>query len=331
MRIMVFDVPAESCGALTVLNNFYNEYKKDTKNEYIFVVSTPELQETSNIKMLRFPWIKKSWAHRIYFDHFIAPKLVKKYKIDKVLSLQNTVIPHVKVYQSVFVHNALPFSEYRFSIFNNVLLWLYQNIIGRSIFKSIKRADRVFVQTNWMKQKCISKLNINDEKVEVIQTRIQARADKAFERSKESLSTFFYPANAMPFKNHKLIVDACMRLKEEGINDYKVVFTLKGNENNNVIKLYKQVYKNNLPIKFIGSISRNKVYDFYSRSVLIFPSYIETVGLPLLEAKSHETPVIVSNSDYACEILDDYENVHYFNSFDILELTKVMKFYIQDC
>ncbi len=331
MRIMVFDVPAESCGALSVLNNFYNEYKKDTKNEYIFVISTPELQETSNIKILRFPWIKKSWVHRIYFDHFIAPKLVRKYKIDKVLSLQNTVIPHVKVYQSVFVHNALPFSEYRFSIFNNRLLWIYQNILGRSIFKSIKRADHVFVQTNWMKQKCIEKLNDNDEKVEVMQIRIQGRADKAFESSKESLSTFFYPANGMPFKNHKLIVDACMKLKEDGINDYKVVFTLKGNENKNVIKLYKQVCKNNLPVKFVGSISRNEVHDFYSRSVLIFPSYIETVGLPLLEAKSHRTPVIASNSDYAREILDDYENVHFVNSFDTFELTKFMKSFIQNC
>lgn len=331
MRIMVFDVPAENCGALSILNSFYNEYKKDSKNEYIFVVSRPELQDTSNIKVLRFPWIKKSWVHRIYFDHFIAPKLIKKYRIDKVLSLQNTVIPHTKVYQSVFVHNALPFSEYRFSLFNNILLWLYQNIIGRCIFKSIKRADRVFVQTKCMKQKCVSKLNIDDEKVDVIPTRIQAIEDRKFKGSKESFSTFFYPANGMPFKNHKLIVDACIKLKEEGIEHYKVFFTLKGNENKNVMKLYKQVYKNKLPIKFLGSISGSEVHDFYSRSVLIFPSYVETVGLPLLEAKSHGTPIIASNNEYAKEILYDYEKIYYFNTFDVFELTKIMKSFIESC
>ena len=39
MRIMVFDVPAESGGALSVLHEFYNEFKLDQENEYIFVLN----------------------------------------------------------------------------------------------------------------------------------------------------------------------------------------------------------------------------------------------------------------------------------------------------
>ena len=160
MRIMVFDVPAESGGALSVLHEFYNEFKLDQENEYIFVLSVPELKETSNIKIIRFPWIKKSWGYRLYFDHFIAPRLIKEYEIDQVLSLQNITIPRTKVYQSVFVHNALPFSEHRFSFVENRLLWVYQNIIGKNIMRSITKADHVIVQTRWMKKKCVEQLKV---------------------------------------------------------------------------------------------------------------------------------------------------------------------------
>lgn len=322
MRIMVFDVPAESGGALSVLHEFYNEFKLDQENEYIFVLSLPVLKETSNIKVLRFPWIKKSWVHRIYFDHIIAPKLIKKHKVDKVLSLQNIIIPHTKVYQSVFVHNALPFTEYEISIKENKKLWFYQNIIGKNIMNSIKRADHVIVQTNWMKKKCIEQLKVSREKIEVKPPKISIEVKERFKKTKESMSTFFYPAGGSIYKNHKLIIDACLALKEEGINDYKVIFTLKGDENGHIAYLYNIVEKNELPIKFIGSLPREEVFDFYTKSTLIFPSYVETVGLPLLEAKMHETPIIASNCEFAHEILDGYEKVSFFDPFNERDLLK---------
>ena len=81
MRIMVFDVPAESGGALTILNQYYDTAIKDKENDWVFVVSTPELKETDNVKVLNYPWIKKSWFHRLYFDKLVANKLVDKYNV----------------------------------------------------------------------------------------------------------------------------------------------------------------------------------------------------------------------------------------------------------
>ena len=75
MRILVYDVAASSGGALTVLNSFYEEFCKDTKNEYIFVLSVCKLKEQPHIKVLNFPWIKKSPLHRMYFDQVLAHKL----------------------------------------------------------------------------------------------------------------------------------------------------------------------------------------------------------------------------------------------------------------
>lgn len=330
MRIMVFDVPAESGGALSVLHEFYNEFKLDQENEYIFVLSVPELKETSNIKIIRFPWIKKSWGHRLYFDHFIAPRLIKEYEIDQVLSLQNITIPRTKVYQSVFVHNALPFSEYRFSFNENRLLWVYQKIIGKNILNSIRKADHVIVQTDWMKKKCVKQLQVFPKKVEIKPPKMDIEVKKYFEKTKESLSTFFYPASGVLFKNHKVIVDACLMLKEDGITDYKVIFTLKGDENKNIASLHQKVKKYNLPILFVGKLSRENVFNYYSESILVFPSFIETVGLPLLEAKLHSTPILSSKREFALEVLCNYDNVDYFDENDSDALSQQMKDYIRE-
>ena len=322
MKIMVFDVPAEKGGALSILNEFYNRYKEDRDNEYIFVVSKPKIEETENIKVLRYPWIKKSWFHRLYFDNFIAPKIISEYGVDKVLSLQNIIIPHTKVYQTVYVHNALPFSEHKFSILEDRLLWTYQNVLSRGIYKSIRKANKVIVQTEWMSRACVEKLNVNKDKIEVLQPEINIVVETKFQPNKENLSTFFYPASSALFKNHKVIVDACIELKKMGFNNYKVIFTLDGDENENISNLYKEIKNNDLPITFIGNISRKEVFNYYSKSVLIFPSYIETVGLPLIEAKMHDTPIIASNTEFSHEILDGYKNVVLFDPFDYKELSK---------
>ncbi len=323
MKIMVFDVPAESGGALSVLKDFYNEYKGNENNEYIFVVSKPELEEAKNINVLRYPWIKKSWLHRFYFDIFIAPKIIKTHGVDEILSLQNVIIPYTKVKQTVYVHNSLPFAEYRFKFFENKLLWVYQNVISRSIFNSIKKADKVIVQTQWMKKACIENLKVNHEKIKVVPPRINIEVKKYFKPTKESLSTFFYPASGVEFKNHSVIVEACSELKKEGIDNFRVIFTLNGCENKNVSKLYKKIKEESLPIEFIGNISREEVFENYTKSVLIFPSYIETVGMPLIEARMHETPILASDCEFSHEILYGYNKVNYFNPFDINNLCSI--------
>lgn len=322
---MLFDVPAESVGALSILNDFYNECKNDKTNNYIFVVSKPELNETPKIKVLRYPWIKKSWLHRLYFDNIVAPKLIREYRVDKVISLQNIIVPHTKVYQTVYVHNALPFVEHRFSIAESRLLWIYQNIMSKIIYKSIKKANKIIVQTEWMKKACVERLKVNGAKIEVMPPKINIEVKEHFKPTKESLSTFFYPASGFDFKNHKVIVEACLELKDAGIENYRVVFTINGSENKKLSALYKKVKEHDLPVEFIGSISRDTVFDYYSKSVLVFPSYIETVGLPLIEAKMHGAPILASNCAFSHEILDGYDEVQYFNPFNSDELREEMR------
>lgn len=326
MKIMVFDVPAESGGALTILKLYYNKAIRDIDNKWIFVVSVPNLEEKENVKVIRFPWVKKSWFHRLYFDKFVAQQIAKNEKPDEILSLQNITVHNVKIKQTLYLHQPLPFIEKKFAINENFKFWLLQNVISRIIYKSIKKADRIIVQTNWMKNACLEKVNVSPKKIEVLEPEININVRGKYKLNSDNL--FFYPAGKLTYKNHEVIVKAVKELVNKDINNFKVIFTLNGNEANHINYLYEISKSESLPIDFIGSISLEEVYEYYGRSVLVFPSYIETFGLPLLEARMHETPIIASDCAFSHEILDRYEKVNFFDPYDEIALADIMLKYI---
>lgn len=329
-NILVYDVAADSGGALSVLHDFYMDVREngDKSITWTFIVSKPVFEETDNIKVLRYPWIKKSWFHRMVFDSFIAPRIVKEHNFDEIFSLQNMVILVKGFMQIVYVHQSLPFSDYTFKITKNPLYWIYQNIIGLLIFRSIKAADKVIVQTNWMKEACVSKTGVNKDKIIIIPPVINITPNKHFVPTKESLSTFFYPAAPSVYKNHELIVKACKQLVESGLTDFMVIFTLTGKENKLSRKLYNDTQRYHLPIRFVGQLSREEVFDWYSKSVLLFPSYIETFGLPLLEARMHLCPIIASNKTFVVEILDNYNFYPIDDIFSVNKLANIIYYIV---
>ena len=165
MRILVYDVAAENGGAVTVLNWFYGIHKEDKENQYVYLLGKHTLENTDNITVINVPEVKKTWLHRLWFDYIGVKKYLCDYKIEQILSLQNTDIPFCKLPQTVYIHNALPFSEHRFSIDEDKKLWIYQNLIGSMIKQSIKRANIVIVQTNWMKNEVVRQTGISETKV----------------------------------------------------------------------------------------------------------------------------------------------------------------------
>ena len=54
----------------------------------------------------------------------------------------------------------------------------------------------------------------------------------------------------------------------------------------------------------------------YAKSILVFPSYVESFGLPLLEAKLTETYIIASDTPFCREILNEYDKVEFFEEMD---------------
>jgi glycosyltransferase involved in cell wall biosynthesis len=78
---------------------------------------------------------------------------------------------------------------------------------------------------------------------------------------------------------------------------------------------FNSVYKfKHIEIQSLGKIPYNSVVYLYKNiDILLFPSYIETLGLPLIEAASLGLPVLASDLPFAKEVLDGYEGVSYID------------------
>lgn len=320
-RILVVDVAAHEGGALSILQHYYQQAVADTSGRrYVFCVSLPALADTPHVTVLRFPWVKKSWFHRLWFDHVTIQRVLRRYPPDEILSLQNITVARTGLPQTLYLHQPLPFCGISFSLRQNPKFWVYQHMIGRRILRSVRQASRVIVQTQWMKRAACEKAGVSGDTIviEPPQAAVQpaGRFDAAaWERS------FFFPASPYVYKNHAAILQAMLLLRQEGLTDYRVRFTLAPGQL--PLTPEQEVLRPQLQLE--GAMPPAEVMKEYTRSVLLFPSYIETFGLPLLEARMSGSPILASDCPFSHEILDDYDGVSYFDPFRPEELAALMK------
>lgn len=323
MRILVNDIAASTGGALTILKEFYEYVKEnDMENEWIFLIGDDYLKETEKIKVIVRKDIKKSWLKRLKFDYISGRKLINNLKVDRVISLQNTSIFGLKIPQILYIHQSIPFQKSKkFSFFKSKerILAIYQYIIGWFIKKSICVSDKVIVQTKWMKKEIEKYSNLDKTKVVNILPDIKIK-DINDSKIKIKDNLFFYPASNEIYKNHNCIFHACKILNDKGINNFKVILTINPEE----------LDRNSSNIYAMGNLNINNVYDIYKKSILIFPSYIETVGLPLLEGRKVGTIILASDCEFSKEVLYGYKNVCYFDPFNPMELAYLMESFIKE-
>lgn len=187
---------------------------------------------------------------------------------------------------------------------------IYQYVIGYFIKKSIELADYTIVQTEWMRKAVLEKTNIDKDRIVKIAPSMSS--DCYFSDNDWDNLEFFYPTSNSIYKNIDLLNEAIRALNESGLNEFNVSITLNEDDN-----------KSNFDC--IGQISHKEVLERLSTSTLIFPSYIETFGLPLLEAKMCGTVILASDCPFSHEILDGYDNAYFFDPFNKVELIELMK------
>ena len=317
--VMIYDVHASESGALAILDDLYKQIRAytDKSVRWVFIVSTPHYEETKEITVRRFPWVKKNWVYRYYFDTVTTRKLLNEFKPDKVFSLQNKGIDFYNKEQQVYLHLPFILTDHKFSMkIDGKKLWAYQNIIRKNIFKSLQNVNMTIVQTQWMKDALIKKAGINPDKIVVQHPDIKFNDIGRFMDCPENRKRIFYPATAFSYKNHITLLKALNYLQNKGITNYEVIFTIYPNENTYTKKLQEYVNKNKLNVKFNGPISREQVFKMYAKSILVFPSYVESFGLPLLEAKLTGSYIIASDTPYSHEILDGYQNAFFFEELN---------------
>ena len=66
-------------------------------------------------------------------------------------------------------------------------------------------------------------------------------------------------------------------------------------------------------VKFIGRQTRDEMFMQYCEaSAIVFPSKLETWGLPITEGKAQRLPLLVADLPYARETVGTYDRVSFF-------------------
>lgn len=331
MRIVVNDIAASKTGALAILKDFY-EYVKNNefKHHWIFLTGGDYLEPVGDrIEVKVLAEVKKSQKNRLMFDLVSGARYISSLNPDVVLSLQNTLTRgeiyngRRRVPEILYVHQPLGFQQIkRFSFFNaeEREYAVYQYLIGSLIDASVKKADKVIVQTEWMKEAVAKKTKVSLDKIQKVLPDISDLSSYK-ESGKWKNNEFFFPSGEILYKNHECAIKAAAILNHRGIHDFKIHFTLKG-LSDVTQRTYADEYNN---ISWSGRISREEVLRKYNETTLIFPSYIETFGVPLAEARQMGTYILASDTPFCHEVLSGYPNVKFFNPFDENELADLME------
>lgn len=318
MRILVNDIAASSGGAKSILLEFYRFLvESGDTNEWFFLLGEQLVEETENIHVILLPQIKKNWCRRLWFDCVSGRRLVRRIAPDVIFSMQNTAIFCGDIPQYIYVHQSLPFQNVKqFSFLKKTerVYAVYQYLIGSFIKWSVKYARGIFVQTQWMKEAAAK--YIAPEKILVVPPSIFLEENMEQPPVPMQRNHFFYPANGAIYKNHGAIMDAVKLLNEEGITDFRVDLTLDAPVGS---------AENLTQITYLGMLPRETVIEKFRSNILLFPSYIETYGLPLAEARLMHGLILAADTPFAREILDDYENAWFFDPFDVTQLKDLMK------
>ena len=284
-----------------------------------------ELSEAEHLKVVRLN--KGSWLNRLWFETIELPKLVANIDPDLIISLQNMPIRGCRQPQYVYLHQSLQYCPKRFSFLKSVerSLAIRQHLICEMYRRTLPKADRIFVQTNWIKEATKRWIGWEERSADITVVPFALDVERLPIRAYEGQQTrmFFYPARADVYKNHEVVVEACKNLVARGIDEFKVLFSIGPRENAYAQRL--ATTSHHLPIEFAGNLPYESVWDLYSKSVLLFPSYLETCGLPLLEGREAGTRIIASDLPFSHEALDGYANAEFFKHDSPQQLATLMQ------
>lgn len=134
---------------------------------------------------------------------------------------------------------------------------------------------------------------------------------------------FLYPASGDAHKNHATLFEAWKLLAAEGL--YPVLrVTLSSPQDDKLCAVIERLTsRDGLRIVNAGFIPHSELCRLYTQvGALIYPSLLESFGLPLVEARQAGLPVLAAERDYVRELIDPDET---FDPCSPLSISRAVK------
>ncbi len=234
----------------------------------------------------------------VFYRHGLVNELKSQLKLRKQVGSDDHVLffsnrpPLIKFpcKVSVFHQNALLISETR-----NLSLKSKINQLWFKIFK--KNANQFIVQNQFMR-KLLSQQGCVNTSV-IVAPFFNFTTDDVTLSMK---SGFIYVSSFEPHKNHYNLIKAWEYLVYHGVKE-KLTLVVSGKGREELEKLISQSHVEKFIDVYCDQTYADVLMQYKKHTALIYPSLIESFGLPLLEAKQAGIAVLASELDYVRDVI----------------------------
>ena len=280
-------------------------------DEFYFIFDRPYSQEfifADNVKPIVVgPPARHPVLHYIWYEISI-PIVLRKIKPDVFVSPDAYLSLSSKYTDLIVIH------DLNFEHYPEHMPWLARKFYTHFTPKYAKKANRIATVSEFSKQDIVKQYGVSPDKIDVVfngsNDFFKPLNEKQVELTKEKYSEgcdFFVFVGALnPRKNLQNIFQAFDKFKDNHKTNTK--FVVVG------LKMYwseeiKAVYNNmnhSTDVIFTGRLEPDELSSVVGSALaLVYTSFFEGFGIPIIEAYNAEVPVITSNVTSMPEIAGD--------------------------
>jgi glycosyltransferase involved in cell wall biosynthesis len=326
--IVLSGVNIREVGGLSVYHDALASLVKEYGDRYeiVALVMRRDLFDVAGVTYFEFPGIMRSWLARLRFEYLSLREISARLKPKLWLSLHD-MTPNVSAeIRAVYCQNPSPFYrptmsefflDWRFGLFTLFYRFLYRI--------NIHANDYVIVQQDWMRKSFMRLYGIRNVIVahpvvdapKPVETVARGVADRRYR--------FFYPAFPRTFKNPEVCLKAARILERRGFNRFELWLTFTASVNQYASRVVTE-FGDVRSVRWLGLLPRERIFDLYAEAdCLLFPSRLETWGMPITEMRGFGKPILVADLPYAHETAAGYERVCFFDPTDGEQLADLME------
>jgi glycosyltransferase involved in cell wall biosynthesis len=282
-----------------------------------------EIADHPNLQWIEKPFVRRNWLVRLFYEYCWFRLWSRRRAIDLWISAQD-LTPNVRAARRVvYCHNPAPFYEERrrwlldprFEIFRLLYGFFYRIHLGKN--------DWAVVQQQWMRDELQRRYG-RERKSTIVAHPVHVRNEVSRSQSRKPRTPLriLYPVLPRSAKNHELLIATMRELRDLPI---ELTLTFSGNETK-----YAQMIRRDASdlrnVRFTGFLTRDELEREYEKTdALVFPSKLETWGLPLSEFRRYGKPIFAAGLPYAHEALGGYEQSVFFDPDAPAELARLLR------
>ena len=307
MHVAVDALGIKHSGGATILLDFLHAALDDPRVSLVTVFCSPravrrfDLPLSPKLHSVEHPLAEHSYLARIWWFQVSLARKCRRIGADVLVCMVGSGRVHDNPPHVTFIQQSLPFSVEALQ-YCGPRMRVQMRVLKELFRSSCDTAQHIVVQTPTMKRWVSEHFDIPANRVDVVLPDVHlerfssdVRASDRSDLDATDNLTILYVGNDAPYKNVNRVIEGIELMRKTTPNvTLQVTWSIDH-------PICQQP-----GVECLGFLSPDRLVQAYRQAtILVMPSLVETVGLPLLEAMSLNVPVLAADRPYARDVCND--------------------------